>query len=287
MTNIATKKLLLKFQRNEITEYHVYTRLSRYAKGKNRDIIRRIAEDEKRHYEALRRHTGRELKPSRWQVFKSVALARVFGLIFAIKLMEKGEQFAQASYQAAAAATLDLKTLWEDEHRHEAELIAMIREERLNYMGSIVLGLNDALVELTGALAGLSFALQNTRLVALAGLVTGIAASMSMAASEYLSKKSEEDSHPKRSAVYTGVAYIVTVVLLVAPYLWLADYRIALAGTLAIGVCIIALFTYFNSVTRDKPFRRNFVEMTSLSFGVAIISFIVGIILRRLLGIEI
>ena len=67
----------------------------------------------------------------------------------------------------------------------------MIREKQLDYVGSIVLGLNDALVELTGALAGLTLALQNTRLIAIAGLITAIAASFSMAASEYLSNKSD------------------------------------------------------------------------------------------------
>jgi len=57
----------------------------------------------------------------------------------------------------------------------------LIEEKRLEYTGSIVLGLNDALVEMTGALAGLTLALQNTRLIALSGLVTGIAAASDIA----------------------------------------------------------------------------------------------------------
>jgi VIT1/CCC1 family predicted Fe2+/Mn2+ transporter len=47
-------------------------------------------------------------------------------------------------------------------------------------------------VELTGALSGLTLAFRNTRLIAMAGLITGIAASLSMAGSEYLATKSEE-----------------------------------------------------------------------------------------------
>ena len=286
MADNNIQRLLLEFQRNEITEYHVYSRLSRYVKGKNREILEHIAGDEQRHYALLRQHTGKDVRPGRWRVLKSLLFARVFGLTFAIKLMEKGEKFAQAAYDEAAPSVPELRALWEDEHRHEAELIAMVEEKRLDYMGSIVLGLNDALVELTGALAGLSFALRDTQLVALAGLVTGIAASMSMAASEYLSKKSEEDDNPLRSSVYTGIAYIITVFLLVVPFLTIGDYRLAFVGTLSIGVCIIAAFTFFNSVTRDQPFRRNFLEMTLLSFGVAVISFAVGVALRLALGIE-
>ena len=52
----------------------------------------------------------------------------------------------------------------EDEERHEQKLLAILDEERLQYVGSMVLGLNDALVELTGTLAGLTLALQNTKL---------------------------------------------------------------------------------------------------------------------------
>ena len=41
----------------------------------------------------------------------------------------------------------------EDETRHEAQLAAMIHEEKLSYISSMVLGLNDALVELMDTLA--------------------------------------------------------------------------------------------------------------------------------------
>ena len=63
-------------------------------------------------------------------------------------------------------------------------------------------GLNDALVELTGALAGLTFAFKDSRTIALAGLITGISASFSMAASDYLSNKADDDGkNPTRSAI--------------------------------------------------------------------------------------
>ena len=50
-------------------------------------------------------------------------------------------------------------------------------------MGSVVLGLNDELVEFTGALAGFTLALSDHRLIALTGSITGIAAALSMASS--------------------------------------------------------------------------------------------------------
>jgi VIT1/CCC1 family predicted Fe2+/Mn2+ transporter len=177
-----------------------------------------------------------------------------------------------------------------DEERHEHELLKAFDEELLRYVGSIVLGLNDALVELTGALAGLTLALRNTRLIALAGLVTGLAASLSMAASEYLSTKSEGESEGKsalKSAVYTGLTYVLTVALLIAPYLIFPDYVLCLAVTLALSVLIILSFTYYTAVAKDLPFARRFLEMAGISLGVAVISFGIGYVVRLLLGVDV
>jgi len=232
-------------------------------------------------------HTQTAVKPSRWLMFKYTMLSRVFGLTFAIKLMEKGEEMAQATYERVKDSAPPIKVLLADEHRHEKDLVGMIEEERLNYMGSVVLGLNDALVELTGALAGLSFALQNTKLIALAGLITGIAASFSMAASEYLSTKSEGNKNSLKSALYTGLAYIVTVLFLIFPFLVLADYRWALAWTLINAIAVIAVFTYFSAVTKDLRFKKLFSEMFIISMGVAVFSFGISIVLKNIFNIEV
>ena len=166
-------------------------------------------------------------------------------------------------------------------------MIDLLDEERLQYTGSIVLGLNDALVELTGALAGLTLALQNTRLIALTGLITGIAASFSMAASEYLSTKSEEsEKHPVRAALYTGIAYILTVLILVFPYLCLDNYFLCLFLTLFSALLIIAFFNFYISVAKDLPFIPRFLEMAGLSFAVAVLSFLIGWAIRVFLGVD-
>ena len=161
----------------------------------------------------------------------------------------------------------------------------MLDEERLRYVGSVVLGLNDALVELTGALAGLTLAFQNTRLIALSGLITGISASVSMAASEYLSTRTEKtEKNPIRAAVYTGIAYVITVALLILPYLLLQNYLVCLAITLATAVLIIAVFNYYISVARGESFRRRFLEMAGVSLAVASLSFVVGFLIRQIPG---
>jgi vacuolar iron transporter family protein len=285
----STRKMLLQFQKNEITEYFIYKKLAASIKDENNSrILKKIADDEKRHYEIWKSHTGVDVKPSRWKIWKYYLIARVLGITFGIKLMEKGEGSAQINYNELGDSLDDAKLIAQEELEHEEALIAMIDEERLKYVGSVVLGLNDALVELTGALAGLTLALQNGPLIALTGSITGIAAALSMAASEYLSTKAEEtDKHPVKASIYTGIAYLFTVILLILPYLLLNNFYLSLGLSLTAAILVIAVFNYYISVAKDEPFAHRFWEMTLLSLSVALFSFFIGYLLRNFFGIEI
>ena len=276
-------------QKNEITEYYIYSRLAKVIPQKqNSEVLQRIAGDEQRHHDFWMKYTQRTVRPSRWKIFFYFWISRILGITFGIKLMERGEERAQINYEIIARRIPKASQIIADEHAHEQELIGLIEEERLNYVGSIVLGLNDALVELTGALAGFTFALQNTRLIALAGLITGIAASFSMVASEYLSTKSEgSGERALKSSIYTGVAYIVTVILLILPYLLVANYFLCLGLTLSIAMIIIFFFNFYISVAKDYSFKRRFLEMAALSLGVAMLTFAIGFLIRKTLGIEV
>ncbi|MBQ1252422.1 MAG: VIT1/CCC1 transporter family protein, partial [Firmicutes bacterium] len=218
-----------------------------------------------------------------------VTMARIFGFTFAVKLMEKGEENAQVKYDLLAEEAPESVQIKNDEEHHEKALLEILDEERLQYVGSMVLGLNDALVELTGSLAGFTFALQNTRVIALSGLIIGISATFSMASSEFLAARSEGRTDALKSCTYTGIAYLITVVLLVLPYLLfdVTAYIPALVCMIAIVILIIAGFTYYTSVAQDQPFRPRFLEMAGISCGVAVISFVVGILAKQLLGVDI
>jgi VIT1/CCC1 family predicted Fe2+/Mn2+ transporter len=283
------REQLLVYQKNEITEHHIYKRLAGTVKSpENRRILAKIADDELRHYRTWRSYTQQDVSPDRLAIWKYYLISRILGFTFGIKLMEGGEENAQKSYELLRETLPEAETVIRDEQEHEAVLIELLDEERLRYTGSIVLGLNDALVELTGALAGLTLALQDTKLIAMTGSITGIAAALSMGASEYLSTKSEETTkNPVRASIYTGSAYIVTVLVLILPYLILENFYVCLGCTLAAAILIIAFFNYYISVARDVPFRRRFLEMAGLSLGVAALSFLVGFIIRSFLGVDV
>jgi VIT1/CCC1 family predicted Fe2+/Mn2+ transporter len=283
------REQLLGYQRTEITEYHIYTQLADTVKSaENRQLLRKIGEDELRHYEHWREITGEEVSPNKGQIWRYYWISRILGLTFGVKLMERGEESAQENYARLQGIIPEIDTILHEEEIHEEELLGLIDEERLEYAGSVVLGLNDALVELTGALAGFTLALQNARLIAITGLITGIAAALSMAASEYLSTKAETGAkEPVRASLYTGGAYLATVIILILPFLLLPNYYISLAITLFLAVLVIAGFNYYISVAKDLDFRRQFWEMTLVSLGVAAFSFLIGYILRLFWGVDI
>lgn len=285
----AAMDVIKRMQQGELTESVIYEKIAAFAKGdENKKTLQRLAAEEKAHYNIWKRYTGIEMKPEKGKVFWYTFLARTLGFTFAVKLMENGEENAQDKYELLTAEVEESAEIRRQEEEHEEALLAMLDEERLQYVGSMVLGLNDALVELTGSLAGFAFALQNTRLIALSGLIVGISATFSMASSEFLAARSEGRNDALKSCSYTGIAYLLTVVALILPYLLFApgQYMAALVCMLAVVILIIAGFTYYTSVAQGEPFKSRFGEMALISITVAVLSFVVGILAKKFLGVD-
>ena len=283
-----TLAIVRRMQDNEATDQRVYAALAKQASlQKNSEILEKMSHDEGLHCAVWGRYTGIEAKADMFRVWLFVVLGKIFGLVFVINLMEGGEDDSAENYRKLMEELPEARSIMEDETRHEAQLAAMIHEEKLSYISSMVLGLNDALVELTGALAGFTLALNDNRMVGMAGFITGVAATLSMAASEYLSKKADtSEKHPLKAAVYTGVAYMITVAFLLLPYIVFESPLVALGFCLFDAALIILGFTYFVSVVRKESFVRGFTGMITISFSVAGISFLIGWAARSWLNID-
>ncbi len=283
------KNIVLGFQKNEITEHLIYKRLSEILKSAhNKEVLANISKDELRHYTTWKKYTSIEVKPNRLKYWFYLSVSLIFGVTFGMKLMEGGEKGAQKAYDYISAAIPEALTIKKDEEEHESELVAMIDEEKLKYIGSVVLGLSDALVEFTGTLAGLTFALQNAKIIGVAGLITGIAASLSMGASEYLSTKTEgEAREPLKAAFYTTITYIFAVAVLVSPYLMINNYLVCLELTLIGAIIMIFVFTFYYAVVKEISFKVRFLEMFGICMGVAAVSFAIGLLIRKFLGIQV
>ena len=254
----------------------------------NKKLLEQMSEDEAKHAAVWKNITKKDLKAGKLSIIWFKILTVVMGFTFVVKTMQKKENLAQAGYEKMKQELPEAAAILEDERRHEKELYNMLDEERLHYIGAMVLGLNDALVELTGAIAGVTFALANTRLVALTGIITGVSATFSMAASNYLAERADNNPKALKSSIYTGMAYLITVALLVLPYLLFPThmYVVAFAVMIVTVIFIIMFFNYYISVAKEEPFLKNFVTMAVISLSVAVISYIIGILAKELLGIE-
>ncbi len=285
-----TREFLLGAQRNEETECLIYKNIAGMVKDeKNREVLLKCSSEEKKHGGIWESITGQKVKPHMGKVTLYTILARIFGYTFILKLMEGGEHNASPAYETISGEVPEATQIAHDETCHEAALLDMLDEERLQYVGSMVLGLSDALVELTGTLAGLTFAMRNNRLVALSGLITGIAATLSMTSSAYLSEKADGNKHAAKSALYTGGVYMLTVVLLILPYLLLPkDACLAAVLILAsIVIFLIAVFMFYVAVSKSESFWKKFGEMAIISISVAVLSFALGLGVKQWLGIDI
>ena len=283
-------KLLKMFQKDEITASKLYFVLADKIKDeKNKEIMQKMAQEEKAHSLMWKQYTNLDIKPNLFKVFFYSVVNYILGYTFVIKLLEANEYDGISSMESVKEHFPEIEQIVAQEKAHEKALINMLDEDRLNYTGAMVLGLNDALVELTGAIAGLTFVLMNTKLIAMSGVITGIAATLSMASSNYLAERANGNSNAVKASVYTGIAYFITVVFLTLPYLILPSnmYIVALLTMIAIVVTLIYLFSFYIATVKSERIMPRFLEMAGISLSVALISFLIGLLAKFCFGIEV
>jgi VIT1/CCC1 family predicted Fe2+/Mn2+ transporter len=54
-----------------------------------------------------------------------------------------------------------------------------------------------------------------------------------------------------------------------------------------VAVLIIFLFNYYISVAKDFDFKKRFGEMAAISLGVAGISFLIGVLIKQFVGVDV
>ncbi len=285
--------------REELFAYRLYSALARrFPDGASRELMNELARQEKSHVDFWLGVTGgdeRRIAIPKLKYSLLVLASRFLGPAFTIRWLERGEDKAIEAYrgllesgQLNPVQQVQVRKMLDEEQEHEQVLEQGIEDERRLYLGAAVLGLNDALVELTGGLTGLVSSIRDPRLIGFASLVVGIAASMSMAASNFLSVDIGEASalKPGKAATYTGTAYIFVVVGLVLPFFLLGDRHVALGISWASAILIIAAFSFYSAVMQGVSFFRRFGLMMAFGIGVAVISFFIGRALGAMIGIE-
>lgn len=152
-----------------------------------------------------------------------------------------------------------------------------------NCKAAIILGMHDAIVSLTGLIAGLFFAFTDTNIIIISCIISSITASLSMGAANYLATKAKESKTALKSAFYTASAYMITCAFLILPFFVFTNRTTTLITTVLMAILII--FVFNKCCYHGKVFYKHFFEMLSICTMVSIVAFFIGETAKEIFGI--
>src|SRR6267142_912248 len=217
------------------------------------------------------------------------------------KYLEVWKRYGDGPLGAAVREVL------EDEFKHEDTVVTAEGDRRINpeKVRNLFLGLNDGLVEILGAVSGFFAAFNSSVAVVAAGFTVGVAGALSMAAGAYIGANSEaelretEDARKRFlgepvtseavegalvSAAIVGIGYFVGAVVPVLPVLFGA--RNVLPTVLTGGAMIVAVSAIVAFISGMNVRRR--IALNVVITGIAVVvTYALGLLTKRLLGIEI
>src|SRR5437016_13112921 len=284
-------KLAAKSARDEHTDGAVYQMLSRHEKNQSfKKALEDLARGEQSHYEFWKAYTPDiAVKVNMLKVYFTLLLRVTLGLTFIMKFLERHEDALHERYRQMVksippADKARFEAMMEEEEHQESYLMGEVKEGRVKYMSFIVLGLADAVVEISGIHAGSLGIFDRTELAGVAGIVAGMSASIAMASAAYAQAKQGFEGSAKWSAIYTGVSYMLTAILLALPYFLTASMVEALGTSLVVGVILVAMMTYYDTVISNREFKRQFGEIAGIILAASLALYIVGYVIRQRLG---
>ncbi|MGI6360021.1 MAG: VIT1/CCC1 transporter family protein [Acholeplasmatales bacterium] len=279
------QKIITKFAQDEALAYHLYNMVAeKQTEQSHKEILKGIANQEKEHLNKLNELLDEKVdinsySKGQYRFYKFILM--FFGVIFTLRLFEKRERKSHIKYAKYDKEIPIITEVVVEEKKHEEKLDDILKDKKLLYASSVILGLNDALIEMSGAIAGFTFAVENTKEIAIVSLIMGVAASLSMAASEFLSARADDHENPFKSALYTFITYSVVVALLILPYLFLQKF---IALGIMIGTVILIIFTFnvYLSIAKKESLIKNFLTMALIAICVSIVSFSIGILINKI-----
>jgi VIT1/CCC1 family predicted Fe2+/Mn2+ transporter len=281
---------------NELTEHVVYHKLALMEKNPgNRAALERLSAQEKTHYEfwqsLLPASEAQRIRARWFTVWGLWFLRATLGVTFMTKFLETHESGAVEKYEGIMSSipeshkTRFLQVI-EDEKSHERALIGQLKEKRVAYMGFIVLGLADAIVEITGVHAGFLGVTGSTLIAGVAGVIVGFSAAISMGSASYLQAKQDTEKSALLSGFLTWISYFCSVILLALPYFLIRMMLPAFITSTSVGILLVAGFTFYGAIVFDRKFWREFAETVGLMLATALATYLLGVIVGTIFHIN-
>jgi vacuolar iron transporter family protein len=291
-TTVALADVAKESARDEYNEYVVYERLAKRGRS-GLGVYSKLSKMEHAHFEFWSKYCP-EYKPkvNHLNLYFILFLRTIFGATFAFKYLERNETKAIARYESIRGMIPGPdKGLFEhivlDEKEHENALGSEIKGSYVKYISFIILGLADAIVEISGIHAGSLGIYRTTELTGLAGIVAGAAASLAMASAAYAQAKQGFQGSASVSAIATGVSYFINAVILATPYFVTKVQLNAIIISVILAVLIIAFTSYYNSVVSSSSFIRDFSELAGVMLGATVALYAFGTLIRSVFGITV
>jgi vacuolar iron transporter family protein len=280
---------------DEYTDHLVYKRLAESARTRDpklKEILTKLSNAEYKHYEFWKKYSEKKISPSSFTIYITLLLRFIFGITFATKYLEKHEgdvirRYKSVSQMIPEADRQAFDEMVTDEEEHENTFLTETEGKYAKYMSFVVLGLADAIVEISGIHAGSLGIYTRTELAGLAGVVAGAAASIAMASAAFAQAKQGFQGSASTSATFTGVSYFISAIVLATPYFVTKVMSLALGTSITLALIIIAIITYYNSVLSRARFLRDFSELAGITLGASGALFVFGLVVRSILGITI
>jgi VIT1/CCC1 family predicted Fe2+/Mn2+ transporter len=282
--------------KDELTDYLVYKRLSTIKIERNvklKKTLARLSGMERRHYLFWKDYCAeQEVKVSSFHVYMVIFLRYLLGVTFAVRYLERGEErvirrYKEVAHLIPAKGKKAFNRMLADEVEHEMDFAKQFESPHIRYISFIVLGLADALVEIAGIHAGSLGIYNSTELAGLAGIVAGAAASIAMASAAYAQAKTGFKGSAALSAVYTGISYFLTAVVLATPYFLTKVMVTALFTSLIFAIILIGFISFYGSVIANTVFKKDFIEITGIMLSATVALYLLGTAIRYFTGMTI
>ncbi|MDA4126972.1 MAG: VIT1/CCC1 family protein [Thaumarchaeota archaeon] len=272
----------------EFSDHALYDRLAKTVQKDSpfADVLKQLSATELEHYEFWRKYVpGKEPRLAKLKLYWVLFLRRFFGLTFATRYLDRHEgdvvkEYGSVAHLIPVSDKNAFDQMVADEKEHENAFAQKIESSTISYISFVVLGLADALVEISGIHAGSLGFYDRTEIAGLAGVIAGAAASMAMASAAFAQAKQGFKGSARLSAAYTGVSYFITAIVLATPYFLTTNMIYALSSSLSLAVLILVLTTYYSTVIQSRPFSRDFLEILAILFGATIVLYAFGSLVR-------
>ena len=290
----ALLKVAVESMKDEAKDRAIYEALAKAYRGSNHrytETFRTLAATEQKHYDFWKGYAGgREAKPSRLATFFILNLRLLMGTTFAIRFLERHEANTIARYRAIAPLIPEdgrgaFQDIIADEMSNERSLRDRVEGPFVKYISFVILGLADAIVEISGIHAGSLGIYNSTELTGMAGIVAGAAASIAMASAAYAQAKQGFRGSAPVSASFTGASYFVSAAILAGPYFLTGAMVTAMAVSLTFGIVMVMAATYYNSVVSGKRFIKDFAELVAIMLAATAALYLFGDVVRVYTGI--